>query len=542
MKILGVHFGHDANAALIVDGKIVADVAEERFNRVKHSADPPVNAVGYCLDTSGLKPSDIDVIAVSGVNTHPDFHKVFKTDGDHTRVPVYHRRYVLGGKTRIHNFDHHHCHAAAGFFLSGKRDDALVMVSDGFGDDCSLSLWKGSGHSLTLLEKFPREGSLGWFYSNVTESLGWIHGDGEGKTMALASYGDPLILREILSDYSPVYKEGRLVRGRDFGEAGKLTMKGSIQWHFKDANAILDLQARGKVYDIAAAAQAILEDQHTSILESWAMKTGLKRICLGGGVFLNIVLNRAIADLDWVESLFIYPSPGDQGLALGAALAALNELRPGEVPEELETIYLGPEYSEQEIETYLRSMKLTFETLDAEDLCRVTAELIAGNRCVGWFQGRMEAGPRALGNRSILMSAAAAENKDHINRSVKFRESFRPFCPSLISEKRSDYLMESEDGPYMILAFNAPLNVHGRIPAVVHHDGSIRPQVLEKSKNPLYHRLISAIHDLTGLGIVLNTSFNVKGEPIVMTPEDAVRCFYSTGMDALVMGRCLLKK
>jgi carbamoyltransferase len=542
MNVLGVHFGHDACAALIADGRIVADAQEERFNRIKHSSDAPILSVRYCLTAGGLDAADIDIVAFSGRQRHRDYPLAFGNEAVSPVLPTYLRRLVPSRTAHLMDMEHHYCHAAAAYFLSGDANPALTMISDGFGDDCSVSVWRGEGSRLTLLAKYGGAGSLGWFYSNVTEALGWVHGDGEGKTMALASGGDPFNAHGALKPFCPAYEHGELAAPRDYGPVHKLILRGSIQWHLRDAHAIKGLLGTYSGTDLAAAAQALLEEEHVGLVRHWMQDQRLSRLCLGGGVFLNIILNRRLTDLAECDSVYVFPNPGDSGLALGAALAALAEAAPDELPESLSSLYLGPEYGHDEIDRYLKAMKLDFEELDEEGMCAAVAGELARGRCAGWFQGRMESGPRSLGCRSILMSPTRAEYKDYINTAVKFREPFRPFCPSLLAEDRDRCLVEKEPGPYMILAFTAPEAVRPEIPAVVHVDGTIRPQVVEKAVNPHFHRLLSVFRERTGRGVLLNTSFNVKGEPIVCTPGDAVRCFFSTGMDVLGIGNFLLRK
>ncbi len=543
MNILGIHLGHDANAALIMNGRIVADVQEERFNRVKHSADPPKAAVAACLEKGRINIEQVDVVAFSGQRLHADVHRLLELDtGDQWEPPVYHTRYRLPARTRIRSYDHHQCHAATAFFLSPDIEPALIMVSDGFGDDCSISFWTGKGGSLQLVTKYPKEGSLGWFYSNVTEALGWIHGDGEGKTMALAAGADPSVALGALAMFCPEYQGVDLVRPRDFGKIGRLVERGAIQWHLPDAYEIRKLLESFSPEELAAAAQELLERNHLTLCSHWLKKTSLSRLCLSGGVFLNIILNRHLSGLLPQDRLFVTPNPADSGLGLGAALCALSEFAPHQIKPGLPTPYLGPGFSDEEIMDFLNRRKLAFRQVDEHQLCRTVAEALADNRCVGWFQGSMESGPRALGNRSILMSPLRAEHQEYINRNVKYREPFRPFCPSILEEDRNRYIEQGDSAPYMILAFSTPPDIRKAIGAVVHSDGTIRPQVVSANSNPRFHRLLLEFRKLTGEGILLNTSFNIKGEPIVCTPADAVRCFYSSGMDMLVLGTCIVTK
>ena len=541
MNVLGIHVGHDANAALIMNGKIVADVMEERFSRVKHSADPPRNAVAACLAMGNIRADELDIIAITGQNLHKDIEYIFKLQ-DIDRFPTYFQRYSLTPATLLKNYDHHMCHAACAYYLSPFSDPALIFVSDGFGDDCSISLWTGQGTNMSLLKKYPSEGSLGWFYSNVTEALGWIHGDGEGKTMALAAKGDPANAYNTLGDFCPRYHNGELKKPHHFGNICKVTERGAIQWHMPDATKIRGLLNGFTREELAASAQELIEENHLSLCTHWLQRTGIERLCLAGGVFLNIILNRKLADTVPLNKLFIYPNPGDSGLALGAALCALSEYAPEELPGSLDSPYLGPNFTDQEILYTLRQRKIRFTEHHGDSLIETVARALSENLCVGWFQGRMESGPRALGNRSILMNPCHAENQEYINTRVKFREPFRPFCPSILDTDRDRYLVEKDNAPYMILAFNSPEQVQAQIGAVVHIDGTIRPQIVTSTGNPLFHRLIRAFKKLTGQGILLNTSFNLGGEPLVCTPEDAIRCFYSSGMDMLVLGPFVISK
>jgi len=543
MNILGIHCGHDANAALLMDGRIVADVMEERFNRVKHVADPPRAAIEACLEMGNIDMADLDLVAVSGQRCPRDLERLFTVNGNgSSSLPAYYFRLTLPAGVEVKSYDHHQCHAAAAYYLAQDSSPALVMVSDGFGDDCSLSIWQGDGSDLHLMKKYPREGSLGWFYSNVTEALGWIHGDGEGKTMALAAGADPALARNALLPFCPAYQNGELIRPHAFGPISKITERGALQWHLPDADRIKALLNRFSPQALAAAAQALLEENHITLCNHWLQESGMDRLCLAGGVFLNIILNRKLAATVDTDRLFVFQNPADSGLGLGAALCAQAEAAPAELRFGFPSPYLGPGFSDSEIKNYLKETKLPFTEYDEEGLCQEVAASLAADQCVGWFQGRMESGPRALGNRSILMSPLRAQHQEYINRYVKFREPFRPFCPSLRYEERDRYLKEKDSGRYMILAFTAREKIRSRINAVVHSDGTIRPQVVTREDNPRYHRLLSVFKEQTGESVLLNTSFNIKGEPIVCAPADAVRCFYSSGMDQLILGTCILKK
>jgi len=562
MNVIGIHIGHDSSAALVIDGRIVADVAEERFTRTKHYCGLPLKALEYCLSSHNLTMADIDAVAVPTAGSLPDLNFMLDLKGSraqprstarraidfvggilnqpHAQPPLYVKQFPLPARTELVHVGHHLAHAASAYYTSGTRDRQLVVAVDGAGDEISISLWRGEDGRLEKLEEFRTDASLGWFYSNVTEALGWWHGDGEGKTMGLAPYGDPARCQGVLDPFVPKFRDGALVEPHDFGRAGFWNEGGAVQWHFDEAYAIRDLIGRHGREHIAAEAQRVLEVQVQNLVYPWMDREKTRNLSSAGGVMLNVKLNQRLWESGRIDRHHTYPNPGDSGLAAGAALYAYYQANPSAPIHPLEDLYLGPEYSDAEIEDALKLRRIEYRRVD--DVEEYTARQLADNRIVGWFQGRMESGPRALGARSILMSANRPENKDIINARVKFREAFRPFCPSLQWERRAEYLEKPRDEFFMITSFTCTEGKRARVPAVVHADHTLRPQTVKQSFSPRYWNLINEFGKLTGEYLLLNSSFNVMGEPIVCHPREAIRCFYDNGIDVLVLGNHVVEK
>ena len=563
MNVLGVHVGHDSSAALVVDGRIVADVAEERFNRIKHYAGLPVNAVAYCMDSNGLSMDDIDIIAVPSLTAIHDLNFLLNLTGTkkegHTnkrriiqmvehiwskptaKPPLYMKSFRLKEHTEILHVEHHLAHASSAYYTSGNaQEKQLIVTCDGAGDGFSTCIWRGQYGKIEPIEKFTVDGSLGWFYSNVTEALGWWHGDGEGKTMGLAPYGDSSKVKGLLDKYYPKFDNGKLIESHDYGRPFFWNEYGAVQFHFDEAYEIkrlIDLHGRE---NIAAEAQDILEDQMSQIIYPWLERERTQNLTCAGGVFLNVKMNQRLWESGRIKNHIIYPNAGDSGLAAGAALYAYFSKNPGAHVPRVDNIYWGPEYDETEMEAVLRLRNISYKRI--EDVERFVAEKLSQNKIVGWFQGRMESGPRALGNRSILMSANKAENKDTINARVKFREAFRPFCPSLLWEEKENYLENPRDELFMITSFVCKKEKRNAVPAVVHADATLRPQAVKREINEKYWKLLKEFQKITGEGLLLNTSFNIMGEPIVNHPREAIRCFFDSGLDFLAMGNFVVQK
>jgi carbamoyltransferase len=565
MKILGIHAGHDSSAAILVDGNIIADVQEERFNRNKHSNNIPIKSIQYCLKEAGIKDiNDVDKITFTWENNPNDLNVLFdlkpnmntgekivknlarsflkKSAGfEAKKVPIYYPDYTQIDKDKFVNNNHHLVHAASAYFTRKSNDKCLIFTVDGSGDDICTAIWMGEGNNIELLKKYYKEGAIGWAYSVVTEGLHWIHGDGEGKAMGLAPYGDYTKCKGVLDKYFPEFKDDELVKNAELGNAYYWSENGSTQFHFDEAYEVEKLIEEYGRENIAAEAQRKLEGNVMNLVFGWCKKTGIKKTAFAGGVMLNVKLNQRIWNKrgNLIEKQHIYPNPGDSGLAVGAVLLEYHKSVSFE-GYTLNNLYQGPQYSNAEIEKLLQIRKLQYKYI--EDPSLEAAKLLVDNKIVAWFQGRMESGPRALGNRSILMSPLRAENKDIINALVKFREGFRPFCPSLLYERRHDYLDDCRDEFFMITSFDVKKEKQAGIPAVVHVDGTVRPQMVRREINPRYWELINEFGKLTGEYIILNTSFNIMGEPIIDNPQQAIRCFFDGGLDALVLGNYLLQK
>lgn len=562
MIILGIHTGHDSSAAIIQDGKIIADVQEERFNRVKHSNNVPLKSIEYCLKSCSIKDiNDIDYISFSWQNNPKSVDSLFALNNkdksilrsfassflkksfgfNSIKVPIYYPNYELKNPEKFINNEHHLVHAANAFYSRATNDKCLIFTIDGAGDNVSTAVWLGEGNSIEPIKKYYKEASIGWAYSIVTEALHWWHGDGEGKTMGLAPYGDFNNCKGVLDKYFPIFKDEVLIRKSDLGPSYYWSENGSTHFHFNEAYEVEKLITKYGRENIAAEAQRKLEECVMNFIYGWIKKTGIKKIACSGGVFLNVKLNQRIWNNrgELIEEQHIFPNAGDAGLAVGAALLKYYKYNKF-AGNKIEHLYLGPEYKNEDIKRLLDIRKLSYTHLSNPEI--EAAKLLSENKIVAWFQGRMESGPRALGNRSILMSPLIAENKDILNARVKFREGFRPFCPSFTKERIKDYLEDYREELFMITSFDVRLAKRNKIPAVVHVDGTVRPQMVKKEVNPIYWNLINEFGKRTGEFVILNTSFNVMGEPIINTPQEAIQCFFDSGLDALFLGNFLLIK
>jgi len=537
------------------DGKLVADAAEERFVRIKHYCGLPVNALEYCLDSQQLTMADIDQVAIPSLAPMPRLNFLLDLQGNRRepdsldprlaaflkrpRVapPLYTRNFPLRGHSEIVKVEHHRAHAASAYYTSDCHQKQLVLTMDGAGDDVSIALWRGQGGRLEPLATFDTRASLGWFYSNVTEALGWWHGDGEGKTMGLAAYGDCNRTQGVLDPFAPRFCQGELVSPHDFGPLSIWNETGALQWHLPEASQIQELIARFGAEHIAAEAQRLLEDEVQNLLFAWLEREDTRNLSAAGGVMLNVKLNQRLWDSGKLDHIHIYPNPGDAGLAAGAALCAYYQANPGAKRHSLPDLFLGPAYGDEEIARILDLRGVKYRHV--EDVESMVASMLAHGKIVGWMQGRMESGPRALGGRSILMSANHPNHKEILNARVKFREPFRPFCPSILTEKMGDYLVAPRESPFMITSFTCQESRRERVPAVVHVDQTMRPQTVKDGR---FAALIQEFGQLTGEFLLLNTSMNLMGEPIVNHPREALRCFIDSGMDCLVLGNYLVEK
>lgn len=566
MIILAFQYGHDSSACILVDGKIKAAIAEERLTRCKNDASFPINAIHWCMEWVGVEASDIDMLVSAGKTLKLDVSSffelppsiidssigikkrikrairdnyIFSSGGIKGDLPVYIEKIKLRPDCRVITVEHHLAHAASAYYSAGLGNKkTLIVTMDGLGDTTSSGLWIGENNRIRPLRVYDRSSSIGWFYGNATEGLGWRHGSDEWKVMGLAPYGT--VQPGTLSGWHPVYSNGRLIKPYDYGKFGIWRDHGACHFHGRDAVALGAIAEKMGREDFAAEVQNVVEEQMLAFIIPALREVGTRIVCCSGGCFLNVKLNQRLWYTGEVEDQWIYPDPGDGGVAVGAALYAYYQLRPNQYNERYQEVYWGPSYEDDEIESILNERGLLYEK--PADLAGVVADLLVKNYAVGWFQGRMEAGPRALGNRSIMMSPLLAENKDRINAKVKYREAFRPFCPSLLAEDRDTYLKNARDERFMITSFDVTDEKRDRIPAVVHVDGTMRPQLVHRETNERYYDVIQAFGQRTGENVILNTSFNVKGEPIVCNPREAIKCFFDTGLEAMVLGSFVLTK
>lgn len=564
MIILGIHCGHDSSAAIVVNGKLVAAASEERFSRIKNDSSFPIQAVSYCLSSCGISSQDLDCVAIPSAYLHHDlpvFFKIPKGEFGYINIkrrvwhtlqktllrnsqvskalPLYQPVFKLSADCKIHHCEHHLAHAASAYYTSGYHNrNVLIVTMDGVGDNVSSAIWHGQGSKIKPLLKYNSDASIGWFYGNATEGLGWRHGSDEWKVMGLAPYGRPQ--PGSLRGFYPEFKDGYLIRPHKYGHFHTWNDHGANHYHGRDAALLVNYVDKLGRENYAAEVQRIVEEQSINFFVPWLEKLRTRTICCAGGCFLNVKLNQKLWNSGMVDNQWIYPDAGDAGLAVGAALHAHFTLYPSAEIQKIDNLYLGPEYTNSEIEQILKERGLVFDYYD--DPSAIVADYLTKNLAVGWFQGRMETGPRALGARSILMSPLKAENKDLINAKVKYREAFRPFCPAIMYEKAGQYLKNYRDEFFMITSFDVIPGKQKAIPAVVHVDGTLRPQLVKMNVNPRYYKLIDEFGKRTGEYVILNTSFNVKGEPVVCSPRDAVRCFFDTGLDILCIGNYIVQK
>jgi carbamoyltransferase len=558
MISLGINYSqmHDSSACIARDGEVLFAVAEERLSRVKHDSSFPTLAIRACLNFAGLRPADLDIICQGWSRPHVLFlHDLFcyasgkwpvgsRALLNSTRyfVSMWHqhggenlfRQFFGPTKARFRFVDHHLAHAVSAYAFSGF-EEAAVLVLDGRGSWEATSLWVGRGGKLEHVWTIPFPNSLGLFYAQFTQYLGFQPYSDEWKVMGLAPYGEPgLTLREfIIPDDNPYRVATRLLIGRDSAPSAPIEAR-------LGPSRVPESEIGARHKNLAFAVQDACEVAMLTLARAAVEETHCRNLCLAGGVALNSKANGKILASGLVDRIFIQPASGDDGVCLGAAFAPYLDAR-GKLPvQEMRHAYLGPESTEEEIEKTLGTYKLRATKL--ADPAKTAAEMLANGKIVGWFQGRMEFGPRALGNRSILADPRDSEMKAKVNNAVKFREWWRPFAPSLAVETVGEYLESATDSPFMILTAQVRREKRDMIPAVTHVDGSARPQTVERDVNPLYWRLIQEFGERTGVPVVMNTSFNLRGEPIVCTPTDAVRTFFSSGMDALVMGNFLVEK
>lgn len=594
MHILGISaYYHDSAAALISDGAIIAAAQEERFTRIRHDAAFPRHSIDYCLRQAGIEPEQLDHV-VYYEKPFLKFERLlenylaFAPQGFNSfrmAIPVWLReklflKNLLCKSLKKHNphcdwsskllfSEHHQSHAASAFYPS-PFEEAAVLTMDGVGEWTTTSLAAGCGNRLEILKEIHYPHSLGLLYSAFTYYTGFRVNSGEYKLMGLAPYGEPRYTQLILDNLIDVKPDGSFRLNMSyFNFCTGLTMTN------RRFDALFGAPARRpetpltqREMDIAASIQHVTEDIVLRLTRSIATETGMTNLCLAGGVALNCVANGKVLRDGRFKNIWIQPAAGDAGGAIGAALSAyyLHAGKSREVAPDgtdgMQGAYLGPSFEQDDIEQRLSRMGATFAVLDDSGLMAACAGILDEGKALGWFQGRMEFGPRALGARSILGDARSPEMQSVLNLKVKYRESFRPFAPSILCEDVTEWFDLPCESPYMLLVADVAsahrkamspeqqaffgidkLNVcRSDIPAVTHVDYSARIQTVHAATNPRYHALLSAFKKKSGCPVLVNTSFNVRGEPIVCTPEEAFRCFMGTGIEAMAIGNCLLRK
>ena len=556
---LGINYfanTHDSSACIARDGQILFAVAEERLSRVKHDARFPVQAIRACLDFAGVAPEELDVVCRSwprhSAFAYHDLKCMLtrKLPVTSAGILTLARDSIAGtlqqrgrklferhfGATRaeFHLVDHHLAHALSAYAYSGF-DDGAVLVIDGRGAHEATSLWHGRAGHLDHVWTIPFPQSLGLFYAQFTHYLGFTPFADEWKVMGLAPYGEPGVnLDSFISCEDFPYR----IAVRELLGHSRSTLANITARFGPPRAAESEIRMRDK--NVAYAVQDACERAMLALAREAVARTGSRNLCLAGGVALNSKANGKILASGLVDNLFVQPAASDDGACLGAVLAPYLT-RYAALPRfKMRDAALGGEYSNAEIEKTLATYKLNAKRTD--DVARSAACLLARGKIIGWFQGRMEFGPRALGHRSILADPRDPKMTERVNNAVKFREWWRPFAPSILAEAANEFLESATDSPFMVLTAQVRPEKRAVIPAVTHADGSARPQTVERDTNPLYWHLIHEFDKLTNVPVVMNTSFNLRGEPIVASPTDAVRTFFSSGLDALVIGDFVVVK
>lgn len=595
MKILGISaYYHDSAACLVVDGDIVAAAQEERFTRKKHDQDFPTKAVEYCLSEVGCKPEEIDYVVFYD-KPFRKFERLLETylafapvgfQSFSTSLPIW-LQDKLFQKTMIsdalkaiwgRNIDwtkyllfseHHLSHAASAFFPS-PFEEAAILTMDGVGEWTTTSLAVGRGSDLKVHKEIHFPHSLGLLYSAITYYTGFKVNSGEYKVMGLAPYGEPKYVQLIKDNLIDIKEDGSFALNMSyFNYCTGLTMTNAkFDKLFGGPRRSEETELTQREMDLAASIQAVTEEVVIKLAKAIRKSTGMKNLCLAGGVALNCVANGKLLRENIFDNIWIQPAAGDAGGAIGAALGAyylmLKQDRhvDPKLQDGMRGSYLGPKYEQSDIEKRLIIIGARFTVHSDQEIIELTAQALATDKAVGWHQGRMEFGPRSLGNRSILANARSPSAQKLLNLKVKYRESFRPFAPSVLREDLPEWFDIDKDSPYMLLVADVQqskrlvmalehqqlfgiekLNVpRSQIPAVTHVDYSARVQTIHKETNPKYHALVTRFKELTGCPVVVNTSFNVRGEPIVCTPEDAFRCLMGTEIEFLVVGNTIMRK
>ena len=592
MRVLGISaYYHDAAAAVVVDGRVVSAAQEERFTRRKHDPSFPKNAISACLELAGVQPADLDHVAFYD-KPFLKFDRLLETyiafaprgfTSFRQALPLWLKEKLFQKSLILKELaaltpnvewakklvfsEHHLSHAASAFFPS-PYESAAVLTMDGVGEWATTSLALGNGNELKVIREIHFPHSLGLLYSAFTYYTGFKVNSGEYKVMGLAPYGEPKYLKTIKDNLIDIKDDGTFRLNLDyFDYCTGLTMTNKrFDALFGGSPRRPEDQLGQREMDLAASIQAITEEVVLKLGRSIARDTGQKNLCLAGGVALNCVANGKLLKQGDFAQIWVQPAAGDAGGAVGAALVTAHMFRGGPRTnggiDGMKGAFLGPAYSQPDIERRLGAAGAKFASVSDEDIIDLGARALADGKALGWHQGRMEFGPRALGGRSILGDARSPSMQRMLNLKVKYRESFRPFAPAVLREDVADWFDLDGDSPYMLLVADIlerhrilmtteqqalfgieKLNVpRSSIPAVTHVDYSARIQTVHRETNPRYHALIARFKSLTGCPVIVNTSFNVRGEPIVCTPEDAFRCFMGTEIEALAVGNCWLRK
>jgi carbamoyltransferase len=563
MLILGINGwhkrSHDASACLVKNGRILAMAEEERFIRQKYAFDKiPINAISYCLKEIKVVPDDIDMVALGW-----DYRLMYKLRGkrfDYTGneildVILPKQCLQYNKKPKLVIVPHHLAHAASAFFTSGL-EEAAILVIDGQGEDSSTSIVYGKKKTIKILKSFPIQGSLGYLYESINKYIGF-HSLDSGKTMGLAPYGKPTFdFRNIklgefgytieLSKklrYNSGYLDEQAVLADLWFEKIKkfINLPNSVRCEFNESEGriVSKLEISQRYKDLAASAQIALEKIVNHLVDISFRMTKCNDLCISGGVGLNCVLNGKLLYNPLIKSFYIFPAANDAGVSAGAALYASALYDKNVKFSKLKHAYLGPEYTSSQIKRILKEKKIKYKI--STNFYGEVAQLLAKDKVIGWFQGRMEVGPRALGNRSILASPLKRIMWSRVNK-IKGRELWRPLAPSILDEYKDKYFENAHYSPFMLKTFRVRRDKQSVIPAVVHVDGSTRPQTVSKKTNKKFWLLINEFRKITGVPILLNTSYNGPAEPIVCTPQDAISTFYNSGLDYLVMGDFIIQK
>lgn len=590
-RILGISaYYHDSAAALIVDGKIIAAAQEERFTRKKHDPSFPTEAIRYCLSAGNCNISDLDAVVFYDkpmlkferlletylANAPRGFTSFLRSMPIWLKEKLFLKtllrrelRTIIGDKKAplpiLLFTEHHQSHAASAFFPS-PFDEAAVLCLDGVGEWATSSAWVGKGNDLQPLWEIQFPHSLGLLYSAFTYYCGFRVNSGEYKLMGLAPYGEPIYVQKIYEHLIDVKADGSFRLNMDYFNYSTGNTMTNAKFH-----ALFDREPRSpdtaptqKDMDLARSIQQVTEEIVIKLATNLQQETGMKNLCLAGGVALNCVANGELLRKNIFDNIWIQPAAGDAGGALGAALQAwyqyFNQPRIANTGDDMQGSYLGPAFSNSDIEAYLQKINAPYQTLNDEELYPTIAQALAKDNVVGWFQGRMEFGPRALGNRSILGNPASTAMQSIMNLKIKYRESFRPFAPAVLEEDVSRYFELSQPSPYMLLVADvaqqwridtSDKNLFGieklkqprsQLPAITHVDYSARIQTVNEKTNSEFTNLLRAFKKETEWGLLINTSFNVRGEPPVCTPQEAYECFLRTEMDYLVLGNIVLSK